>query len=62
MQEGVETDDFGVYVAVQWKAAGVTTACHTDGTITSTGQANTTAGCSIITYPGTGSSGTIGHG
>ena len=49
-------------VAWQWKASGGTTASNTDGTITSTVQANTTAGFSIITYTGTGSAGTIGHG
>ena len=49
-------------VAWQWKAGGGTTASNTDGTITSTVQANTTAGFSIITYTGTGSAGTIGHG
>ena len=50
------------YVAWQWKANGGTTASNSDGTITSTVQANTTAGFSIITYTGTGSAGTIGHG
>jgi hypothetical protein len=50
------------YVAWQWKANGGTTASNTDGTITSTVQANTDAGFSIITYTGTGSAATIGHG
>ena len=50
------------YVAWQWKANGGTTASNTDGTITSTVQANTTAGFSIVTYTGTGSGATIGHG
>jgi len=50
------------HVAWQWKCNGGTTASNTDGTITSTVQANTTAGFSIITYTGTGSVGTIGHG
>jgi hypothetical protein len=53
----------GTLVAWQWKANGGTTASNTDGTITSTVQANTTAGFSIVTYDGTGSSGaTFGHG
>ena len=43
------------YVAWQWKTNGGTTSTNTDGTITSTVQANTTAGFSIITYTGTGS-------
>jgi len=50
------------HVAWQWKANGGTTASNTDGTITSTVQANTDAGFSIVTYTGTGSNATIGHG
>ena len=50
------------YVAWQWKANGGTTASDTDGSINSTVQANTTAGFSIVTYTGTGSNATIGHG
>ena len=50
------------YVAWQWKANGGTTASNTDGTITSTVQANQDAGFSIVTYTGTSSAGTIGHG
>ena len=54
------TDSF---VAWQWKANGGTTASNTDGTITSTVQANTAAGFSIISYTGNGTNGaTIGHG
>jgi hypothetical protein len=45
-----------------WKANGGSTSSNTDGTITSTVQANTTAGFSIVTYTGTGSNATIGHG
>ena len=50
------------YVGWQWKANGGTTSSNTDGTITSTVQANTTAGFSIVTYTGTGSIATVGHG
>ena len=51
------------YVAWQWKANGGTTSSNSDGSITSTVQANTTAGFSIVTYTGNGSSGaTVGHG
>jgi hypothetical protein len=51
------------YVNWQWKANGGTTASNTDGSITSTVQANTTAGFSIVQYVGNGSSGaTFGHG
>jgi len=50
------------FVAWQWKANGGTTASNTDGTITSTVQANTDAGFNIVTYTGTGSNATVGHG
>ncbi len=51
------------YVAWQWKANGGTTSSNTDGSITSTVQANTTAGFSIVTYSGNGTNNsTIGHG
>ena len=50
------------YVAWQWKINGGTTASNSNGTITSTVQANTTAGISIIAYTATGSNATIGHG
>jgi hypothetical protein len=50
------------YVAWQWKANGGTTSSNTDGTITSTVQANTDAGFSIVTYTGNGIASTIGHG
>jgi hypothetical protein len=51
------------YVGWGWKANGGNTSSNTNGTITSTVQANTTAGFSIVTYTGNnGSSATIGHG
>ena len=51
------------YVAWQWKANGGTTSSNTDGSITTTVQANTTAGFSIVTYTGNATNGaTIGHG
>lgn len=46
----------------QWKANGGTTSSNSSGSITSTVQANTTSGFSIVTYTGTGSNATIGHG
>jgi hypothetical protein len=49
------------YVAWQWRASG-STVSNTDGSITSTVSANTTAGFSIVTYTGTGSNATVGHG
>ena len=50
------------YASWNWKANGGTTSSNTDGSITSTVQANTTAGFSIVTYTGTGSNATVGHG
>lgn len=50
------------YVAWQWLANG-SGASNTEGSIhTTSTSANTTAGFSIITYTGTGSNATIGHG
>ena len=49
-------------VSWNWKANGGTTSSNTDGSITSTVQANTTAGFSIVLHTGTGSASTIGHG
>tara|TARA_R100001480_G_scaffold97136_1_gene101887 strand:+ start:770 stop:1810 length:1041 start_codon:yes stop_codon:yes gene_type:complete len=51
------------YVAWNWKVNGGTTSSNTDGSITSTVQANTTAGFSIVTWTGSGTSNeTVGHG
>jgi len=51
------------YVAWCWKANGGSTSSNVNGSITSTVQANTTAGFSIVTYTGNNaSSATIGHG
>jgi len=49
-------------VSWAWKANAGSTSSNTDGSITSTVQANQDAGFSIVTYTGTGSAGTIGHG
>ena len=49
------------YVAWQWKAGG-TSVPNTNGSITSQISANTTAGFSVVTYTGNGSTGTVGHG
>ena len=51
------------FVAWNWKANGGTTSSNTDGSITSTVQANTDAGFSIVSWTGNGSDGaTVGHG
>ena len=50
------------YVSWNWKANGLGST-NSDGTITSTyTSANTTSGFSIVTYTGTGSAATVGHG
>ena len=60
-QGGVNTNGDN-YVAYCWKADGGTTSSNTDGSTTSTVQANTKAGFSIVTYTGTGANATVGHG
>jgi hypothetical protein len=54
------------YVAWNWKANGGTTSSNTDGSVTSTVQANQDAGFSIVTFTSAPSSGTgifsVGHG
>jgi hypothetical protein len=49
------------YVSWNWKANGQGSS-NTDGSITSTVSANTTAGFSIVKWTGTGASATVGHG
>ena len=51
----------GTYVGWNWKAGG-SASSNSDGTITSSVSVNASAGFSIITWTGTGSAGTIGHG
>ena len=50
------------YVGWNWVANGGTTASNTDGATSSTVQANTTAGFSIVEYTGTGGATSVGHG
>jgi hypothetical protein len=57
-------DSFGSpnnMVAWNWKADGAGVS-NTAGTISSTVSVSTTSGFSIVTYTGTGSAGTVGHG
>lgn len=49
------------YVGWQWKAGG-TAVTNTAGSITSSVSANTTSGFAVVTYTGTGSAATVGHG
>ena len=49
------------HVAWNWYT-GATASSNTDGSITSSVSANTTAGFSIVSYTGTGANATVGHG
>ena len=51
----------GTYASWNWLANGAGVS-NTDGSITSTVSANTTSGFSIVSYTGTGSLATVGHG
>ena len=50
------------YIGACWKANGGTTSSNTSGSITSTVQANTTSGVSVVAWTGSGANATIGHG
>ena len=52
----------GTYVAWNWLLNGGTTASNTDGAVTTTVQANTTSGISLVSWTGNASAGTRGHG
>ena len=61
---GSETDVNGSsrdFVSWNWLAGG-SASSNSNGSITSSVSANTTAGFSIVTYTGTGSAATVGHG
>ena len=63
---GSDNDINGVsgttYVAWGWAAGNSAGSSNSDGSITSTVTANTTAGFSIVKYTGTKSNATVGHG
>ena len=59
--QGDINESGGSYVGWNWLGANGT-ASNTDGSITSTVSANTTSGFSIVSYTGTGSNATVGHG
>ena len=58
---GMTNESGHTYVAWNWKGGG-SASSNSNGSITSSVSANTTAGFSIITYTGTGSQTTVGHG
>ena len=59
---GTANASSGTFAGWQWKVNGGTTSSNTDGTITSTVQANTDAGFNIVTYTGNGSNSNFAHG
>ena len=59
---GTANGNGGTFVGWQWKCNGGTTSSNTDGTITSTVQANQDAGFNIVTYTGNGSNSNFAHG
>jgi len=50
------------YVGWSWRGSDSSAASNSDGSITSTVSANTTAGFSIVKWTGTGANATVGHG
>ena len=50
------------FTSWNWKAGNSAGSSNTDGSITSTVSADTTAGFSIFTFTGTGANATVGHG
>jgi len=58
---GAVNENSQTYASWNWKANGSGSA-NTDGSSNSTVSANTTSGFSIVTYTGTGSTATVGHG
>ena len=58
---GEVNDSSEDYVAWNWLAGG-SASSNSNGTITSSVSANTEAGVRIVSYTGTGSAGTVGHG
>ena len=59
--EGISNTSGRTYVAWCWKAGGAAVT-NTAGSISAQVSANTTSGFSVVTYTGTGSNATVGHG
>ncbi|AXH71664.1 hypothetical protein P031_gp43 [Pelagibacter phage HTVC031P] len=60
-QDDESNQNGATYASWNWKANGAGSA-NTDGSISSTVSVNTTSGFSIVSYTGTGSTATVGHG
>ena len=61
IDSGTANENTYTYVAWCWKAGGAAVS-NSDGSITSSVSANQEAGFSIVTFTGTGSAATVGHG
>lgn len=61
MDSGTNINQVYPYIAWQWKANGAAVS-NTAGSITSQVSAGVTQGMSVVTYTGTGSAATVGHG
>ena len=59
--DGQVNGSSSTYASWNWLASG-SASSNSDGSITSSVSANTTAGFSIVSYTGTGSNATVGHG
>ena len=59
--DGATNANSTLYVSWNWKAGG-TASSNSDGSITSSVSANTTAGFSIVSWVGNSSASTVGHG
>ncbi len=59
--DGSYNTSSATYASWNFKGGG-TAVSNTDGSITSSVSANTTSGFSIVSYTGTGSNATVGHG
>ena len=59
---GTVNNSGDTYVGWNWLADNTSGSSNTDGTITSTVSANQKAGFSIVSYTGTGTNATVGHG
>ena len=61
LDAAIQNNSGETYVGWNWLAGG-TASSNTDGTITSSVSASTASGFSIVSYTGTGSAATVGHG
>ena len=59
--DGAVNGSSDTLVSHNWLINGGTTTSNSDGSITSTVQANSTSKCSVVTYTGTGANATVGH-